>query len=181
MQPISRFGRHHTRTPFNSKLTINRQINLGPTEPPLVVQTSYPRVMFELAFLVSSISKRDLVGRKPRRKIFAEEGLKLSDATGEEVFCKPYHLTDVKDSQLILISFLVPVWASLRDAKEVEDRLAEIKADLLCEMASVRLHSAYLPFCCPNCLSVRSPLSAASSRKRIRSVCQCDSSQCQLC
>lgn len=46
--------------------------------------------MFELAFLVSSISKRDLVGRKPRRKIFAEEGLKLSDTSGEEMFCASY-------------------------------------------------------------------------------------------
>lgn len=53
-----------------------------------MIQSTHPRVLFELAFLVSSVSKRDLVGRKPRRKLFAEEGLKISDAVGEEIFCE---------------------------------------------------------------------------------------------
>lgn len=64
------------------------QFNLGPTEPPLVIQTTHPRVLYELAFLVSSTSKRDLVGRKPRRKIFAEEGLAISDNPGDDVLCE---------------------------------------------------------------------------------------------
>lgn len=118
------------------------QINLGPTGPPLIVQTTHPRVLFELAFLVSSISKRDLVGRRPRRKIFAEEGLKISDTVGEDMFCRPRLAFFVTTNSLLLIVnfLLVPVWASLGDAREVEDRLAKIKADLLCEMAAVRIN-----------------------------------------
>jgi hypothetical protein len=33
---------------------------------------------------------------------------------------------------------LVPIWTSLGDAKEVEDRVAKIKADFLCELIAVR-------------------------------------------
>jgi hypothetical protein len=32
-------------------------------------------VLYSLAFLVSSVAKRDPVGRKPKRKVFAMEGL----------------------------------------------------------------------------------------------------------
>lgn len=46
-----------------------------PAGPPLVIQVTHPRVLFLLAFLVSSIAKRDAVGRKPKRKVFAVEGL----------------------------------------------------------------------------------------------------------
>jgi hypothetical protein len=42
---------------------------------PLYVQTTHPRVLFALAFLVTAIAKRDPVGRKPKRKVFAGEGL----------------------------------------------------------------------------------------------------------
>lgn len=58
-----------------------------------MIQSTHPRVLFELAFLVSSVSKRDLVGRKPRRKLFAQEGLKIADAVGEEMFCEQCHVT----------------------------------------------------------------------------------------
>ena len=43
--------------------------------PSLVVQVTHPRILFLLAFLISSVSKRDAVGRKPKRKVFAVEGL----------------------------------------------------------------------------------------------------------
>jgi len=46
-----------------------------PDSPPLSVQVTHPRVMFTLGFLVSSVSKRDPVGRKPKRKLFAQEGV----------------------------------------------------------------------------------------------------------
>ena len=35
----------------------------------------------------------------------------------------------------------VPTWSTLGDVREVEDRLAKVKADLLCEMAAVRVVS----------------------------------------
>lgn len=34
-----------------------------------------PRVLMILAFLITSVAKRDPVGRKPKRKVFAMEGL----------------------------------------------------------------------------------------------------------
>lgn len=50
------------------------QISL-PDGPPLSIQVTHPRILFLLAFLVSSVAKRDAVGRKPKRKVFASEGL----------------------------------------------------------------------------------------------------------
>lgn len=44
---------------------------------PLVLETTHPQVLLQLAFLVSSVSKRDCIGRRPRRKVFAEEGLNV--------------------------------------------------------------------------------------------------------
>lgn len=46
---------------------------------PLRVQVTHPRIIFALGFLVSSASKRDPVGRKPKRKLFASEGILVVD------------------------------------------------------------------------------------------------------
>ena len=46
-----------------------------PSGPPLTMQVTHPRVLYLLAFLVSSVAKRDAVGRKPKRRVFAVEGL----------------------------------------------------------------------------------------------------------
>ena len=43
--------------------------------PPLIVQVTHPSLLYQLGFLVSSVAKRDAVGRKPKRKLFANEGL----------------------------------------------------------------------------------------------------------
>ncbi|KAG8790713.1 hypothetical protein FRC12_011218 [Ceratobasidium sp. 428] len=83
----------------------------------LMVRTTHPRVMFELAFLVSSVSRRDVVGRKPRRLVFAAEGLRASEEMGIDV--------------------AFPVWATLQDMKRTELQLAEIRADLLCELVAI--------------------------------------------
>ncbi|QRV95233.1 hypothetical protein RhiJN_23251 [Ceratobasidium sp. AG-Ba] len=83
----------------------------------LMVRTTHPRVMFELAFLVSSVSRRDVVGRKPRRMVFAVEGLRATEEIGVDV--------------------AFPVWATLEDVRQTELRLAEIRADLMCELAAI--------------------------------------------
>ncbi|KAG9096797.1 hypothetical protein FS749_007690 [Ceratobasidium sp. UAMH 11750] len=57
----------------------------------LMVRTTHPRVMFELAFLVSSVSRRDVVGRKPRRMVFAAEGLRATEEVGIDVACECSH------------------------------------------------------------------------------------------
>ena len=49
-------------------------VPLGEHEP-LKLKTTHPNVLFPLAFLTSAIAKRDPVGRKPKRKIFAVEGV----------------------------------------------------------------------------------------------------------
>jgi len=71
---------------------------------------------------VSATAKRDAVGRKPKRKVFATEGLAVweSEVTRE-------------------ISFTL--WAGIGDLEEVEQRLARIKADLLCELIAVRVQN----------------------------------------
>lgn len=47
----------------------------GTSSQPLFLQMTHPRVIYVLGFLVSSIAKRDPVGRKPKRRVFATEGL----------------------------------------------------------------------------------------------------------
>ena len=56
--------------------------------PSLVVQVTHPRILFLLAFLISSVSKRDAVGRKPKRKVFAAEGLATWETEAvREILC----------------------------------------------------------------------------------------------
>lgn len=47
----------------------------GTNSQPLFLQMTHPRVIYVLGFLVSSVAKRDPVGRKPKRRVFATEGL----------------------------------------------------------------------------------------------------------
>lgn len=62
------------------------QLTIG---PPLVVQVTHPRILFLLAFLVSSAAKRDAVGRRPKRKVFASEGLAVWDKeVSSELSCE---------------------------------------------------------------------------------------------
>ncbi|KAL6307835.1 hypothetical protein BKA93DRAFT_727071 [Sparassis latifolia] len=91
-----------------------------PNSPPLTIATTHPRVLFLLAFLVSSTAKRDAVGRKPKRKVFAIEGLAAwENNLTQEILFTP--------------------WAGMGDVEEVEQRLARIKADLLCELIAVSI------------------------------------------
>jgi hypothetical protein len=60
-----------------------------PDSPPLSVQVTHPRVIFTLGFLVSSVSKRDPVGRKPKRRLFAQEGMLIVEKElKKELKCK---------------------------------------------------------------------------------------------
>lgn len=100
------------------------------------MQVTHPRILFLLAFLVSSASKRDAVGRKPKRKVFATEGLTTWDSeAARELSC-----TFMLQSGACNVSpyAAVSVWARMEDVQEVEERLARIKGDLLCEVIAVR-------------------------------------------
>ncbi|KDR86097.1 hypothetical protein GALMADRAFT_235330 [Galerina marginata CBS 339.88] len=89
-----------------------------PDLPPLRVQVTHPRVIFALGFLVSSVSKRDPVGRKPKRKVFASEGVLVVDKELK---------TDAP----------LPIWSSVADANEFYRRMSKMKADMICEIIGV--------------------------------------------
>ncbi|KAJ7124490.1 hypothetical protein C8R44DRAFT_619778, partial [Mycena epipterygia] len=68
-----------------------------------------------LGYLISAVARRDLVGRKPKRKTFVLEGLGVADReAGREL--------------------RVPRWASAGDVRAVDSQMARIKADLMCEL-----------------------------------------------
>ncbi|KAJ4485686.1 hypothetical protein J3R30DRAFT_3365295 [Lentinula aciculospora] len=95
-------------------------IPLSESSPSLYVQTTHPRILYVLAFLVSCVAKKDPVGRRPKRKIFAIEGL----STWERELKKELHL---------------PSFASMGDLEGIDTRLAKIKADLMCELVGVSI------------------------------------------
>ncbi|KAF7324036.1 Carboxylic ester hydrolase [Mycena kentingensis (nom. inval.)] len=51
------------------------EIPLDETQPPLYIRSTHPRVLYVLGYLISAIARRDLIGRKPKRKTFVLEGL----------------------------------------------------------------------------------------------------------
>ncbi|KAF9651557.1 hypothetical protein BDM02DRAFT_3090718 [Thelephora ganbajun] len=89
-----------------------------PTGPPIHLEATHPRIFYLVGFLLTSVSKRDAMGRKPRRKLFAIEGLKA----WEKETTKPL---DCPSS-----------W-SISDITQLRIRLAKIKADILCELVAV--------------------------------------------
>jgi hypothetical protein len=44
--------------------------------------TTHPRVLFVLVFLLTAVAKRDVVGRKPKKAVFAREGLAVLEREG---------------------------------------------------------------------------------------------------
>ncbi|KAK0491786.1 hypothetical protein EDD18DRAFT_540287 [Armillaria luteobubalina] len=98
-----------------------------PPSPPLLIQTTHPRILFILAYLVSAISRKDPVGRKPKRKIFAVEGL----AVWEREMRK----------ELVLLP-----WASVDDVDQINLTMARLKCDLLCELISIHVMRSEIPF-----------------------------------
>ncbi|KAF8956437.1 hypothetical protein BDZ97DRAFT_1907180 [Flammula alnicola] len=86
-----------------------------PDSLPLRVHVTHPHVIFALGFLVSSVSKRDPVGRKPKRKLFANEGILVVDKELRK-------------------EVPLPLWASTVDVKGFYDRMHKLKADMICEL-----------------------------------------------
>ncbi|KAK1228586.1 hypothetical protein PQX77_008364 [Marasmius sp. AFHP31] len=87
---------------------------------PMYIQVTHPRILYVLAYLVSAVAKKDPVGRKPKRKIFSTQGL----ATWEKEVKRELKL---------------PVWATVADAEHIDDRMAKIKGDLMCELIGVSI------------------------------------------
>ncbi|KAF7783867.1 hypothetical protein Agabi119p4_32 [Agaricus bisporus var. burnettii] len=83
--------------------------------PPLHYQLTHPRVIYILGFLVSSLAKRDMMGRKPKKKVFASEGIIAIDKE-------------------LRREIAVPTWASISDVREIDTRFKKLRADLMCEI-----------------------------------------------
>ncbi|KAG8887749.1 hypothetical protein FRB98_009071 [Tulasnella sp. 332] len=95
---------------------IDVTLSSGPT---MLIRVTHPRVLYETAFLISGLSKRDVAGRKPRCRVFIQEGLGVADEVDKMV---PF-----------------PLNGSIRDVQEVDERLNKIKADMLCQLASIHI------------------------------------------
>ncbi|KAJ7342640.1 hypothetical protein DFH08DRAFT_783042 [Mycena albidolilacea] len=114
---------------YNGKCRAGQNLDMGlesqgvpldASTPPLYIHTTHPRVLYALGYLVSAVARRDLVGRKPKRKTFLLEGLSVVDREAQR-------------------ELRVPRWASAGDVRAVEVQMAKIKADLMCELIAVSI------------------------------------------
>ncbi|KAJ7196931.1 hypothetical protein GGX14DRAFT_375597 [Mycena pura] len=95
-------------------------VPLDSSSPPLYIRTTHPRVLYALGYLISAIARRDLVGRKPKRKIFVLEGLGVVEREAAR-------------------ELRVPRWASAGDVRAIELQMAKIRADLMCELIAIAI------------------------------------------
>ncbi|KAI6023416.1 hypothetical protein EDC04DRAFT_2934346, partial [Pisolithus marmoratus] len=94
--------------------------------PPIHLRVSHPRVIFLLTFLISSVAKRDPVGRRPKKKVFAESGI---------VHCRE----GCEEDEDSAVEINVPPWFSHGDMENIDQSTLRIEADLLCELAAVSI------------------------------------------
>ena len=114
-----------------------------------------------LAFLITSIAKRDPVGRKPKRKIFAMEGLLVAD----KELKKDAGCSSISNPVFELVTyhtFIVAPWASAADVEAHYSRLNKLKADLICELVGVSAPFITIPVRTPNAMT------GGSDAQRIR-------------
>ncbi|KAJ7174626.1 hypothetical protein C8R46DRAFT_1252427 [Mycena filopes] len=105
---------------YNGKCRGVLEVPLDDSTLPLYIKTTHPRVLYALGYLISAIARRDLVGRKPKRKTFVLEGLGVVEREA-------------------LRELRVPRWASAGDVAAVEVQMHKIKADLMCELIGVSI------------------------------------------
>ncbi|THV03684.1 hypothetical protein K435DRAFT_851631 [Dendrothele bispora CBS 962.96] len=149
-QPSSSHSSPHTSSP-NSTPPLT---NSGP--PPLYIQTTHPRTLFILAYLVSCIAKLNPVGRNPKRKLFAKEGLvawerEVRRGLEKQSPSGPESAEDVKGCEareeealgpepggrLLSLPYSLPPWATSSDVDALDIRMLKIKADLMCELVGI--------------------------------------------
>ncbi|KAJ7618530.1 hypothetical protein FB45DRAFT_931858 [Roridomyces roridus] len=112
-------GKRHAGTkimPLESEGII--EVQLDPSSLPVYIRSTHPRVLYAFGYLISAVARRDLLGRKPKRKTFLLEGLGVCEReAGREL--------------------RLPRWASAGEVRAVELQMAKIKADMMCELAGV--------------------------------------------
>ncbi|KAF8990932.1 hypothetical protein BDQ17DRAFT_1313621 [Cyathus striatus] len=97
------------------------KINLSQTQP-LHIQLTHPRILYLLVFLLSAQAKRDPVGRNPKKRVFAAEGVGVVERKGG-----------------VGKGVIASRWTSSATIRELDRRTACIKAELLCELVSVAM------------------------------------------
>ncbi|KAJ7740570.1 hypothetical protein B0H16DRAFT_1324320 [Mycena metata] len=113
-------GTHTQQQDGGGLVTGGIAVPLDSASLPLYIRTTHPRVLYALGYLVSAVARRDLVGRKPKRKTFVLEGLGVVEREA-------------------LRELRVPRWASAGDVYAVEVQMHKIKADLMCELIAVSI------------------------------------------
>lgn len=101
------------------------EVPLSP-HPPIHLRVSHPRVIFLLTFLISAVAKRDPVGRRPTKKVFAESGIVNYREGCDEDGGRAFEIN-------------VPPWSSHGDVENIDQTVLRIEADLLCELAAVSI------------------------------------------
>ncbi|KAF8649400.1 hypothetical protein AX16_005841 [Volvariella volvacea WC 439] len=93
--------------------------------PGVWIQSTHPRVLYLLGFLISSVAKRDPVGRKPKKRVFAKEGLAVYERE--------------KDREARGAGHLTAGWSAVARVEDegTELRMERIKADLLSELVGI--------------------------------------------
>jgi hypothetical protein len=118
-------------------------------ERSLRIQATHPRVLYQLTYVISGIVKRDGAGKKPKRKIFAEEGLRIGRCDDVRVShdSKPPiteggSLLDCKYCHDFLIKYsFFPVAPGLgvQALRQAQSSIQQIRATAYCELISACL------------------------------------------
>ncbi|RDB22401.1 hypothetical protein Hypma_010501 [Hypsizygus marmoreus] len=109
---------------------------------PLRITATHPRVLYILVFLLSAVSKRDPVGRKPKKGVFAREGLAVlarecATPTGSASSSSASGSGSASPSAGKEIT--LPVYSSLSELAYVRTRIEKLRADLMCEVVSISI------------------------------------------
>ncbi|KAK7448874.1 hypothetical protein VKT23_013605 [Stygiomarasmius scandens] len=147
-QPSSSRSSPYASSAANTPPNLN-----GTRPPPLYLQTTHPKTLLTLAYLVSCIAKPDPVGRNPKRKLFAKEGLvswEREIRRGLEKYSKSSPGSTAKpeveealgtgsgsEDRLLPIPYPLLPWSTPSDVRALDIRMLKIKADLMCELVGV--------------------------------------------
>lgn len=97
---------------------------------PLTLQLTPPSVITSMTYLISAVSRRDPVGRNPKRGVFAREGL--------------VHLEG--EMSVGAVAQTIPIFASRAEMREAEARMFKIQADLMMEGIGLDIsRSSFVP------------------------------------
>ncbi|KAF9461040.1 hypothetical protein BDZ94DRAFT_1299517 [Collybia nuda] len=117
-------------------------------QQPLYIAHTHPSVLYALAFLLSAVAKRDAVGRRPKKGVFAREGLGVLARGGWGVVASSPVSSSGSGVGEGGVSLSVPVsakevsvpaYASLADVREINLRMMKIKADLMSEIIGLSI------------------------------------------